>query len=331
MKIRHSLLPKLAACGQYEGSKGGSPSPAAQRGTLLDDQFRYAWTHSEFPNRELSEEDANVVRWAINECLKLGGVRDKLVTDEALCKVQTLGIDHVGTADGVALNGRWSIDLKSGQIYSYKEQMAAYAAGFMEMLCESTWTTHLLFCDQKKVITHEWTYESARAVIQAALDNVGKEPTENDYCGWCAKSLTCGARIAAKDSALAVSSSTLAPDSQGFVELLNDPERLGLFLRQCSTLDAFRDAAKDKARLILEGGGAVPGWKLQRPRVTEFVQAEDIASAVEAGTIGAANAINAFGNLSAKKAASLWSEAGAVFPAEMVQTKSSNPALVATK
>lgn len=329
--IRHSLLPKLAACGQYESNPHGAPSPAAERGTLLDEQFRYAWKHSEFPNRDLSEDDANVVRWAINECLKLGGIQDELVTDEESCRVQTLGMDHVGTVDGVALNGRWSIDLKSGQYYDYSAQMAAYAAGLMEMRCESTWKTHLLFCDQKKVITLEWTYESATALLHRVWENVGKPPVLNDYCGWCAKSLTCPARIEPAQAALVTTEKPLTPQDDWFISLLNDPERVSKFLAQCAVLDDFRDAAKEKVRGILEGGGSVPGWKLQRPRVTEFVEAEDIALAVEAGHVGAGDAIRAMGNLSAKKALQLFSDSGVPLPDHVVRSKSSQPALVAAK
>jgi hypothetical protein len=330
--IRHSLLPKLAACGQYESNPSGAPSPAAERGTKLDEQFRHAWTTSEFPNWDLSEEDASAVRWAINECMKLGGITDKLVTDEASCKVQTIGMDHIGTVDGVALKGRWSIDLKSGQFYDYAAQMAAYAAGLMEMRCESTWTTYLLFCDQRKVVTLEWTYESATALLRRVWDNIGKPPVLNDYCGWCAKSLTCPARVDSCGKAMQVGAS-LVPVEQdhGFLEMLNDPERLGLFLKRCAVLDDFRDAAKAKARAILERGETVPGWKLQRPRVTEFVEAEDVALAVEAGAVGAGDAIRAMGNLSAKKAQELFSTAGVELPEHIVRSKSSQPALVASK
>jgi hypothetical protein len=329
--IRHSSLPKLAACGQYESNPQGAPSPAAERGTLLDNQFRWAWTNGDFPDRQLSEEDANVVRWAINECMKLGGARDMLVTDEESCRVQTIGTSHVGTVDGVALKGRWSIDLKSGQFYDYSAQMAAYAAGLMEMRCESTWTTHLLFCDQKKVVTLEWTYESATALLHSVWANVGTAPVLNDYCGWCAKSLTCPARVEPAQAALVTTEKPLTPQDHWFIWLLSDAERLGKFLAQCAVLDDFRDAAKEKARSILEAGDSVPGWKLQRPRVTEFVEAEDVALAVEAGHLGAGNAIRAMGNLSAKKALQLFSDSGVPLPEHIVRSKSSQPALVAAK
>ena len=330
MKIRHSSLPKLALCGQYEGSPGSSP--AAERGTKLDAAFRHAWTHGEFPNWELSEEDADAVRWAINQCMLLGGVTDGLVTRDDACKIKTAGIDHIGTVDGVAQRANWSMDLKSGQIYDYQGQMAAYALGLMQMRFEQTWTTYLLFCDQRKLVTHEWTYKSASDMVRGILANVGTGPRENDYCGWCAKSLTCPARVASKDAAL-VTVAGLAPTVQdeGFLALLNDPVQLGKFLTACSTLEDFRDAAKAKARELLESDVRVQGWKLQKPRASAFVEADVVARAVEEGLIGAADAIRAGGSLSGKKAEALWSAAGHELPEHVVQQKIGQAPLVAAK
>jgi hypothetical protein len=330
MKIRHSSLPKLALCGQYEGSPG--TSPAAERGTKLDAAFRHAWTHGDFPNWDLPEEDADAIRWTINRCLELGGVRDGLTTAEHECRVTTAGLEHTGTVDGVATKANWSMDLKSGQIYDYQGQMAAYALGLMQMRFEQSWTTHLLFCDQRQVVTHHWTYKSASSLVRGILSNVGTGPRQNDYCGWCAKSLTCPARVASKDAAL-VTVAGLAPTVQddGFLALLNDPVQLGKFLAACSTLDDFRDAAKAKARELLEAGQPVHGWRLQKARVNEFVDAGHIAHAVQLGQIGAADAILAGGALSAKKAEALWSAAGAVMPDGIVARKIGQQPLVQAK
>ena len=330
MKIRHSSLPKLALCGQYEGAPG--TSPAAERGTKLDAAFRHAWTHGEFPDWDLTEDDAQAVRWTINQCVLLGGSTDGLMTSDKDCRVTTAGLEHTGTVDGVAQRANWSMDLKSGQIYDYQGQMAAYALGLMQMRFEQTWTTHLLFCDQRQVVTHQWTYQTASDLVRGILANVGTPPKENDYCGWCAKSLTCPARVASKDAAL-VTVAGLAPTVQddAFLALLNDPVQLGKFLAACSTLDDFRDAAKAKARELLEAGQPVHGWRLQKARVNEFVDAEHIAQAVNKGVIGATDAILAGGALSAKKAEALWSAAGAVMPDGIVARKIGQQPLVQAK
>lgn len=329
MKIRHSSLPKLALCGQYEGKQ--SSSDAASRGTMLDGVFRDAWVSGELP-RDLNEDDAAAIRWALNQCILLGGGADGLTTKESQCRIETSGIEHKGTADGVAVRGKWLIDLKSGQVYDYTGQMAAYALGLMETHFEQEWTTHLLFCDQQKVVTQHWTYTSAKETVQAILDNVGTAPVQNDYCGWCAKSLTCPARVASKDSAL-VTVAGLAPTVQdeAFLSLLNDPDRLGQFLAACQTLEDFRDAAKEKARGLLDAGVKVPGWRLQKPRASEYVEAEHVARAVEEGLIGAGDAIGALGGLSRKKAETLWSTAGHELPEWIVQKKVGQAPLVQAK
>jgi hypothetical protein len=298
---------------------------------MLDRVFRDAWTSGELP-RDLNDEDTAAVQWALGQCIQLGGGADGLVTADDACRVQTAGLEHTGTVDGVAARANWSMDLKSGQIYDYSAQMAAYALGLMQMRFEQQWTTHLLFCDQKRVVTQVWTYEYASALVKGILANVGTAPRENDYCGWCAKSLTCPARVASKDSAL-VTVAGLAPTVQdeGFLAVLNDPIQLGKFLAACSTLDDFRDAAKDKARGLLEAGVKVHGWRLQKPRASEYVEAEHVAQAVTSGVIGAGDAIRAQGSISAKKAEALWSAAGAVLPDELVQRKVGQAPLVQAK
>jgi hypothetical protein len=328
MKIRHSSLPKLALCGQYEGAPG--TSEAASRGTMLDRVFRDAWTTGEYP-RELSDDDAAAVSWAINRCIALNGGADRLTTDEAACKIRTGGLEHEGTADGVAVRGQWLIDLKSGQIYDYSAQMAAYALGLMQHYFVGYWTTHLLFCDQKQVVSKRWTYQEAHDLVGSVLANVGTAPVENDYCGWCSKSLTCPARVKSYTSALATQYDGAIEQNDGFLTLLDDPERLGKFLAACQTLDDFRDAAKAKARELLEAGQSVPGWRLQKPRASEYIEAEHIAQAVQAGAIGVGDAIRAQGSMSLKKAQALWSAAGAVLPDEIVQRKIGQAPLVAAK
>jgi hypothetical protein len=298
---------------------------------MLDRVFRDAWTNGELP-RDLCDEDTAAINWALGQCIQLGGGADGLVTADADCRVTTAGLEHTGTVDGVATRANWSMDLKSGQIYDYQGQMAAYALGLMQMRFEQTWTTHLLFCDQRQVVTHNWTYKSASNLVRGILSNVGTGPRENDYCGWCAKSLTCPARVASKDAAL-VTVAGLAPTVQdeGFLAVLNDPVQLGKFLTACSTLEDFRDAAKAKARELLESDVRVHGWRLQKPRASEYVEAEDVARAVEEGLIGAGDAIRAQGSMSAKRAEVVWSAAGAVLPDEIVQRKVGQAPLVQAK
>ena len=289
-KIRPSSLPKLALCGQYEGSPG--TSDAAARGSRIDALFRGMWETGEIP-RGADEEEVGVAYWAVNQLARLG--TNGTITCEKTCKIFVPILQKMGTMDAVNLGGQWLADLKTGQIYGYREQMAAYSLGCMELMQVQEWTAYLLFADQKEVVTHHFTKAEATKIIQDCVDNVGSDPKPNDYCQWCAKSLTCAPRLEAQRLALAT---TEAPS---FAPILADPDLLGEFLNRAKVFDDFREAAKDRARELLEAGVRVPGWRLQKPRVSESLD----AAAQLASGIPFEKLIMAHGPISAKKAREL--------------------------
>jgi len=316
MNIRPSSLPKLALCGQYEGAK--TTSEAASRGTKLDGIFRDAWQTGEFP-REIDEVDRLAVYWALNQMILLSGNRARVETADKKCKIKIPGMEHVGTADAICAGQRWHADLKTGQIYNYEAQMAAYALGLMEAHNCSEWTAHLLFCDQQEVRTHKFSRSDAAFIVAEIIGNVGSEPVINDYCGWCSKSMVCPPRLAAQETALATS-------GDSFLQLIEDPARLGDFLNRCKILADFEEAAKAKARGLLESGIDVPGWRLQKPRISEFVSADVLAA--YASELDPIEIIRAQGSLSAKKAKELWAKAGLSLPAGAITSKQSQAPMV---
>jgi hypothetical protein len=203
--------------------------------------------------------------------------------------------------------------------------MAAYCLGLMTQHLELKWTYHLVFCDAEEIVSETLTFAQARQIVQGVLDNLKNPPSENEYCGWCAKSLTCSARVQAKDAAVAVVEKSLAPDSRAFIELLNDPERLGLFLTQCRVFDDFREAAEAKARAVLESGETVPGWRLQKGRTTETVSVETQIAMSE--HYGWEQILQAHGPMSAKKFREIVKEKSEF----LIEKKTSKPSLVQTK
>jgi hypothetical protein len=246
---------------------------------------------------------------------------------EENCKIWVPLIDYTGTADAICLGGQWIADLKSGQVRNYREQMAAYCLGLMTQHLETEWTYHLVFCDAEEIVSETLTFAQAREIVQGVLDNLKNPPSENEYCGWCAKSLTCSARVGAKDAAVAVTEKSLAPDSPAFLELLNDPERLGKFLDQCKTFEDFQEAAQAKTRGLLENGIDVPGWRLQKGRVTETVTVETQFKHAAEKQVSYGDLLRAQGAMSAKKFRELVGE-GVEFP---IESKTSKPSLVQTK
>ena len=323
-QIRSSALPKLAVCGQFEGAQG-EPSEAAARGTRLDAALREAWHTLNVP--PLEQADAIPVAWAFGQLEKIENGHHLVEMREEHCKIWVPIIDYTGTADAICTSGRWIADLKSGMVRNYREQMAAYCLGLMTKHLETEWTYHLIFCDAEEIVSKTLTFAEARAIVQRVVDKIGTTPTENEYCGWCAKSLTCSARVGAKDSALAEVAKSLAPDSPAFLELLDDPERLGRFLDQCSTFEAFRDAARAAARQTIEDGGSVPGYRLQNGRTMENVSVETQFKCIATKQAAYGDIIRAHGPISAKKFREIVSK-GTDFATE---TKTSNTALVKTK
>lgn len=288
LKLRPSSLPKLAICGQFQGSPG--TSDAAARGTMLDLALRSAWELGEVP--PLEQEDAIAVAWTYEIIAELANGR-RVEMNEERCKIRVDYLDVTGTADAICVSGGWHADLKSGQIYNYREQMAAYALGLMVETSTNEWTAHLLFCDQQRVISHHFTFAEAVEILKAVVANVGTAPKPNEFCNWCAKALTCTARIEAQETALATT-------SDAFQLILNDPDRLGDFLQRCKIFEDFQNAAVAKAREMLESGRPVAGWKLGKARASRFVSAETLK--VHAEQFTKEKLIEIVGSISANKA-----------------------------
>lgn len=326
--IRHSSLPKLARCACYESNPVAGP--AAARGTLLDGCFRELLSTGELHQTEgISEEDIRAVEWAASTLRSMVSDEEILSLDEH-CRVQTPGMDHIGTADAIVPGLLMSADLKTGQIRNYREQMAAYALGLMEMHFAERWTCELLFCDQRQVVSHRFTYAEAFEIVHGVLARVAdpeRKPELCEYCGWCAKAETCGARVEAAAQALEIAEPQNAAhqgqlECTDFAGVLEDPERLGRFLSSCKVLDDFRERAETRARTLLEArGDAVPGWRLRKGGPIELVFPDDLARLVAAGNLSLGGVLEAQGTLAAKKFRELWAKemAGSVVPEELVR------------
>jgi hypothetical protein len=99
-------------------------------------------------------------------------------------------MEHVGTADVVVPERLLVVDLKSGKVRNYREQVAAYAFGLMEEHFAMRWTCVLLFCDARQMVVHEFTYEEAQALVEGLLRAVA-DPAKKR----CSVITATGARI----------------------------------------------------------------------------------------------------------------------------------------
>jgi len=324
-QLRPSTLPKLAACSCYQNSKE-PPGPAAERGTLMDGAFRSIMAGKDVIG-EISEEDLNAVLWAVDTLKALSG-SDQILTMEEECKIQIDELGRAGTADAVVPTKSMLADLKSGQIRNYKEQMQAYALGLMREFWVQEWTCHLLFCDQREVVTHKFKYEECALAITGIVHDATdpeRTPTLCEYCEWCALATTCSLRV---ESAIEPLGCAIAPERTDLFDLiLNDPDKLGDFLVKCKILDKFRDRAEDKARGLLDAGIDIPGWRLGKGRTSEFVDARKVYEHRE--TLGLGNIVESYGSMSGAKFRKLWEQNAPdkPLPEEVISKKVSNPIL----
>ena len=335
--LRPSALPKLKECAHYSGISTGRPlpdsspvkvSPAAERGQTLDTLYRRVLGGE--AELDANNPDHVSIQWAVDMTKLIGCTlplfnegtgqftADPLLWREEDLRVSALGLS--GTADCCLPHVNASIDLKSGQERNYLEQQALYALGFMEKYECDNWTTHLLFSDLRKLVTHSFSRPHATDVVQGIIAKVNDPytvPTPCEYCNWCAKKWTCNERLetvafwAGKD-----------PATINWREELSDPIKLGQYIDLCAIItakDGLNDYARSLAREKLNEGHNVPGYALRNRRGSEWFEPDVITRYID--QLGAADLITAFGNLSAEKFRSLWEAkmGNAPFPSEFLK------------
>ena len=314
--LRPSNLPKLAVCPCYESNPVAGP--AAERGTLLDTAFRAEILGLEerfIIGNKLTTDEISAVAWSVSMVRVMVG-RERVLAREDDCRVKMLGLS--GTADAVVPTRLTHFDLKTGMRRNYREQMAAYALGFMESQFASEWTAHLLFCDQREIETIRFTYDEALGIVEHVIwefNDPDKKPSPCEYCGWCAKAETCAARLA-----IVAEGITTTDPGFDFDAVLSAPDKLGRFLACCAVVEDFRERAKQVATERIKTGGDVPGWKLVTRKGAEFVDCETVGRHIH--QMGHGPVLAAYGNLSVTKFRDLWSQrmpGEAPFPEESVK------------
>jgi hypothetical protein len=187
--------------------------------------------------------------------------------------------------------------------------MAAYALGLMSMHWVNNWTCVLLFCDQKELVTFKFTYEEAKEIVRNVVGSYldeNKTATPCDYCEWCALSTTCSVRVEQGLEPLGVSIGPSHKVTEIFDEILKSPDKLGDFLTKCKILEKFQSKAEDIARVMLEEGEEVPGWKLGKARESEFVDARKVYEYRD--KLGLGDIFESYGAMSGNKFRKLWAE-----------------------
>jgi hypothetical protein len=252
-------------------------------------------------SQKLSADENAAVAWAVSIVRSIAG-RDRILANEDDCRVEALQLP--GTADAIVPARLIHFDLKSGLKRNYREQMAAYALALMEAHFATTWTAYLLYCDLREFEAIQFTYDEARTLVEgviAAFNDPAKSPTPCDYCGWCAKSDTCPARLALVADGLRAAEARFDFDA-----VVSDPEKLAGFLQATAVVEQFRDRARKIAVERLKTGGELPGWRLVTRRGSEFIDSQTVGHHIK--EIGFGPVLNAYGNMSANKFRKIWQE-----------------------
>jgi hypothetical protein len=141
-----------------------------------------------------TDEDVEGVNWAYDYIVGHASIAFPLEVEKRL---SLIGEDfkevYGGTPDAVA--GFEFFDFKWRE-RDYIAQMAAYA---LIILSENDFEyvrAHVLFGDSQKAVVYQFTREEAYLIVSRVVRKAtapDREPTPCDYCGWCARKLTCSA------------------------------------------------------------------------------------------------------------------------------------------
>ncbi len=318
--LRPSLLPKLAQCPCFVSSP--DVGEAAERGTRMDTAFRgLLMGVDEFKAcQHLQPDEKDAVLWAVKTVRMLCS-GEEVIADKKRC---TFPQWHPrvtgGEADGICPMLGKLFDLKSGQIRNYWEQQASYAKSIMEREFLDEITCHLLFCDQRQIVTRKFTYQEAIDIVNGVVDTVdrGDGPRLCEYCGWCVAQDTCTLRNRAAHDMLSLVDSGKLESS--FAKIVKDPFSLAEFVTKAGVLESYAKKGKEKILEYLSDGKEVPGFKRFSCKGETTVLPEDVAK--YATWIGVPKLLKAYGSLSAATFRKLFTEAlpEKKFPEELVKT-----------
>jgi hypothetical protein len=266
----------------------------------MDAAFRAALAGDNALAQSLPGEDFPAVQWAVEKAWELAGGKTLETRDEFL-RMKTPGIEHLGTADVLCAAGAWVGDLKTGQMRSYYEQMAAYALACMDREFSDEWTAHVLYCDARQVASYRFTWDSAKKVVDSIVAEATDKaalPRGCEYCGWCRHKDRCPARVDDMTAALEV---VYDEQAMGLAQMrdfiLANPDRLSRFLRQWKLAEKeIAEPVFDEVRRRMESDAeAVPGWKLTSVAPREYFDNVAIVQAAAAGKCGLDSLVLALG------------------------------------
>lgn len=188
--IRPSSLPMLAQCSAFESSGGEFAALGSQRHAALRAHFG----GDDALLDALDEESQAGIRWAAEYIRCHAPMADHAIAWETQRSFVAPDFSDIsGTPDATC--GDHLFDLKWRR-RDYDAQMAAYALMLLEARPGATITAHLLFGEPQHAQRLTFDRASAERIVGSILDACREpKPSPCDYCGWCAKRLSCPALV----------------------------------------------------------------------------------------------------------------------------------------
>lgn len=286
MTLRPSSLPMLAKCARWESSGGNDATEAgAARHSALSWQLAADAKPADLAASMECLDDAgrDAVTWAADYIRTHAPMADHPLHCERTLTMLDDDFKEVmrGTPDVVC--GNQLFDLKWRE-RDYAAQMAAYALMLMEESGLAEVHVHVLYGERQRAerftLDREGAAQIVNAIVQAHL-NPAAPPTPCDYCGWCARRLTCSALTGtAKKVADGYSIEDRVhnwhPSEQ------TDAEQLSVMLYIArKVLKPWIESVEYHALdAITKQGLAIPGYELKSRKAREWIA--DVAGAFAA-------------------------------------------------
>lgn len=263
MKFRPSSMPALAVSPGFVSGPGGDD---ADTGTLRHAALAALFRDQDpVPLSKLDTVDREGVEWAEEQIRLLAPLNDYSLVFETRDKFTAPDFSTVieGTPDCVC--GPVVFDLK-WRDRNYIEQMACYAL----MTLKKGWdkvTVHILYAATRRKVTMTFTQEEAEDYVQTVIDHVAAHPkpedcTPSEYCGWCARALTCPVLISRSNAVVEG-----RPDwalEQYHSSKIESAEEMAKALTLARAVAAWCESVEHHAKeMVIKQGKMLPGFKLQ--------------------------------------------------------------------
>lgn len=209
-----SQHPMFAACADYEGIRddpedieleelaaeaGVTDDSAKGRGTACHVALAKVLTRRSDPFAGLSDREVGQVRWVAEKVVDIAAAAgygpEEIKVEQRVTHLKPdFTVQYFGTLD--IEFGPFILDAKFGEERDYFPQLAGYALPVQERDESHRIFAKIVYGRLKRVSSYVIDYTTAESVVHGILArraDPNRQPTLNQYCGWCAKRLTCPA------------------------------------------------------------------------------------------------------------------------------------------